>query len=257
MRQLLERIAEAVQKRIAELPTGFDGSEQVSVGASGSPTSRIDKLAEDVVIDFVRTSELDMNILSEEAGMQDIGSERTLVVDPVDGTANFHSEIPFYAVSLALGSSRLGDVTHGLVRNLVSGETYYAEKGKGAWLDDVSISTREFEPGSSLFLAYVGNRTDASTWKVAEKVRRIRSLGCASLEMCHIGRGMADGFYFNCLDLKKRMRIVDIAASALVLREAGGELFNMDGKVLDMAFSLDDRSNFLALGDPGAKEMIL
>jgi len=257
MRELLERIAEAVQKRIAELPIGFDGSEQVSMGASGSPTSRIDKLAEDVVIDFVRTNELDMNILSEEAGMQDIGSARTLVVDPVDGTANFHSGIPFYAVSLALGSSRLGDVTNGLVRNLVSGETYYAEKGKGAWLDDASISTRKFEPDSSLFLAYVGNSTDASTWKVAEKVRRIRSLGCASLEMCHIARGMADGFYFNCLDFEKRMRIVDIAASSLVLREAGGEIFDITGGVLDMAFSLDDRSNFLALGNPGVKELIL
>lgn len=257
MRQLLEQVAEAVQKRISELPTGFNGKEEVSVGASGSPTSRIDKLAEDVVIDFVRTNEMDMNILSEEAGMQDIGSERTLVVDPLDGTANFHSEIPFYSVSLAVGTRMLGDVTHGLIRNLVTGEIYYAEKGKGAWLDEASISTRRFQSKTSLFLAYIGNSTDASTWKVTEKIRRIRSLGCASLEMCHIARGMADGFYFNCLDFDKRMRIVDIAASVLVLREAGGEIFNIDGEVLDMAFSLEDRSNFLAVGDPGIKELIL
>lgn len=257
MRQLLEQIAEAVQRRLSELPTSFDGSEEVSIGASGSPTSRVDKLAEDVVIDFVRNNEMDMNILSEEAGMQDIGSGRTLIVDPLDGTANFHSGIPFYSVSLAVGSSTLGDVTHGLVRNLVSGETYYAEKEKGAWLDDEPISARSFRKESSLLLAYVGNSADASTWRLTERVRRIRSLGCASLEMCHIARGMADGFYFNCLEFDKRMRIVDIAASVLVLREAGGEIFNIDGEVLDMAFSLDDRSNFLAIGDPGAKELIL
>jgi len=256
MRQLLEAIAAIVAKGVASLPAGFPGEEEVGIGASGSATSKIDKFAEDIIIDYIKKNKIEMNILSEEAGMIDLGGEKTLVIDPVDGTANFHARIPFYSISLAIGDSRMSDVTHGLVRNLVNGDIYYAEKGKGAWLNDKEIRTKKFKRPDSLFLAYVGNDTDPKTWKFVDIPRRIRSLGCASLEMCYVASGMADGFYFNCRDQRKKMRIVDIAASALILREAGGEVYSIDGGVLDMKFSLDDRVNFLAVGEPSMKEMM-
>ncbi len=257
MRQQLEKIADQVSKRLADLPIGFEGDAEVGVGASGSATSRIDKIVEDTIIDFVRKEDLRLNILSEEIGFLDLGGDRMLVVDPLDGTANFNSEIPFFAVSLAIGTDRMSDVSYGLVRNLVNGESFYAEKGKGVWLNNEPIRTRAFVKETSLFLAYVGRDADNGTWEIANIPRRIRSLGCASLEMCHIARGMADGFYFNCKDFSKRMRIVDIAASALILREAGGEIYDLNGSLLDIKFNLDDRANFMALGDPSIKEMIL
>jgi len=256
MKERLERIADVVSKKISALPAGFAGEEEVGIGASGAATSKIDKFAEDVIIDVVRKEKMKFNILSEEAGLVDLGGGKTLVVDPVDGTANYHAEIPFYSVSLAIGDSKMSDVTHGLVRNLVSGDVYYAEKGKGAWLNGKKLKTKRFVRESALFLAFVGNRTAPATWKIVEVPRRVRALGCASLEMCWVARGRADGFYFNCEEFDKRMRIVDIAASALILREAGGELYDLDGKVLDMRFSLDDRANFLALGDKSIKEMV-
>ena len=257
MKELLEKLADTVTKNVRELPTEFLGHEEVGMGASGSATSKIDKFAEDIIIDFIKHEKIRMNILSEEAGFIDLKGEKTLVIDPVDGTANYHARIPFYSVSLAVGNSRMSDVTHGLVENIVNGDTYYAEKGKGAWLNGEKIRTRRFKRGGALFLAYVGISTDPLTWKVVEVPRRVRSLGCASLEMCHVALGKADGYYFNCDDYKKRMRIVDIAASALVLREAGGEVFDLKGNVLDMEFTLDKRANFLALGDKSIKEMIM
>jgi fructose-1,6-bisphosphatase/inositol monophosphatase family enzyme len=151
----------------------------------------------------------------------------------------------------------MSDITHGIVRNLVNGDIYYGEKGKGAWLNGHRINTKKFMRSSSIFLAFVGNRTSQATWKVVEFPRRIRSLGCASLEMCMVASGNADGFYFNCEDFEKRMRIVDIAASALILREAGGEVYDLNGKILDMEFSLRDKVNFLALGDSSIKEMVI
>lgn len=257
MRQLLEAIAAIVARNVAALPPGFAGEKEVGIGASGSATSMIDKFAEDIIVDYVKKNKIEMNILSEEIGRIDLGGKKTLVIDPVDGTANFHARIPFYSVSLAIGDSKMSDVTHGLVRNLVNGETYYAEKGKGAQLNGKEIRTKRYNQPGSLFLAYVGNETDPKTWKFVDVPRRIRSLGCASLEMCLVARGGADGFYFNCLDQSKRMRIVDIAASALILREAGGEIYDLrDGQILDMKFSLDDRVNFLAVGDPSMKEMM-
>lgn len=257
MKELLEEIAGIVQKKIKKLPKGFAGSEEVGIGASGSATSLIDKFAEDAIIDFLDKKNIEMNILSEEAGMIDRGAETVLVIDPIDGTANFNSGIPFYSVSLAVGSSKLSNVTHGLVKNLVNGETYFAEKGKGATLNGKKIMTRSFKRSESLFLAYVGMKVGQATWKMAEVPRRVRSLGCASLEMCHLARGKADGFYFNCDDFSKRMRIVDIAASSLILRESGGEVYDLRGNALDMNFTLDDRVNFLALGDKSTKELII
>jgi len=257
MKEQLEHIAEIVAENVSALPAGFAGDEEVGIGASGAATSKIDKFAEDIIIDLVKKDRMRFNILSEEAGLVDLGGDKTLVVDPVDGTANFHAKIPLYSISLAVGDSRMSDVTHGLVRNLVNRDIYYAEKGKGAWLNGHRINTKRFHRPSSLFLAFVGNRTSPATWKVVEFPRRIRSLGCASLEMCFVAGGRADGFYFNCEEYDKRMRIVDIAASALILREAGGELYDLDGKVLDMEFSLGDRANFLALGDSSIKEMVI
>jgi fructose-1,6-bisphosphatase/inositol monophosphatase family enzyme len=257
MKEQLEHIAETVADSVAALPAGFAGDEEVGMGASGAATSKVDKFAEDIIIDLVKKENMGFNILSEEAGLIDLGGDKVLVVDPVDGTANFHADIPLYSVSLAVGDSKMSDITHGIVRNIVNGDIYYAEKGKGAWLNGHRINTKKFIRQSSIFLAFVGNRTSTATWKVVEFPRRIRSLGCASLEMCLVASGNADGFYFNCEDFEKRMRIVDIAASALILREAGGELYDLNGKVLDMEFSLRDKVNFLALGDKSIKEMVI
>lgn len=257
MKRLLEEIADLVQRRLRELPKGFVGRDEVGVGASGCATSRIDRFAEDAILEYLKKNDVWLNVLTEEAGFIDLKADSTLVVDPIDGTANFNENIPFYAVSLAIGSSRMSDVTHGLVRNLVNGETFYAEKGRGATLNGEIIRTRSFKRSEALFFAYIGAKVSEHTWKVVEIPRRVRSLGCASLEMCYIACGRADGFYFNCDDFSKRMRIVDIAASALILREAGGEVYDLRGKPLDVNFSLDDKVNFLALGDKSTKELIL
>jgi len=64
-------------------------------------------------------------------------------------------------------------------------------------------------------------------------------MGCASLEMCMVARGHFDAYYMNCDLYEKSIRVVDIAASALVLREAGGKLIDLGGKgVLDMPFDV-------------------
>jgi|YelNatPaOPRAMG01_1025707.scaffolds.fasta_scaffold20076_6 fructose-1,6-bisphosphatase/inositol monophosphatase family enzyme len=257
MKELLFGIADLVQAKLRDLPEGFAGHEEIGRGASGSATSRIDKFAEDAILEHLKKNNIWLNVLSEEAGAIDLKADSTLVVDPIDGTANFNAGIPFYAVSLAIGSSKMSDVTHGLVRNLVNGDTFYAERGKGAFLNGKRIRTRSFRRSEALFFAYVGTKTDPATWKVVEIPRRVRSLGCASLEMCFVAGGRADGFYFNCDDFSKRMRIVDIAASALILREAGGEVYDLRGKALDVNFSLDDKVNFIALGDKSTKELIL
>lgn len=77
------------------------------------------------------------------------------------------------------------------------------------------------------------------------------------MEMALVAQGRFDAYYFNTEVYEKGIRVVDIAASALILREAGGDIVDLKGRRLDMPFDLSARSNFLAYGDPRVKELML
>ena len=112
-------------------------------------------------------------------------------------------------------------------------------------------------PSLPATLVYLGRHAGSETMKVVKRAGRVRSMGCASLEMCMVAQGKFDAYYMNCDIHEKSIRVVDIAASALVLREAGGELVDLQGRRLDMPFVLTARSNFLAFGDPRVREVLL
>jgi fructose-1,6-bisphosphatase/inositol monophosphatase family enzyme len=253
----LKVMARKVREMERSLPASYEKGEELRQGADGSPTLAIDQAAEDIIIEHVRSRDLPVNILSEEAGFIDNGKKGVLVIDPVDGTHNCVTGIPFYAVSLAAGSSRMSDITAGVVMNLVTGETYWAEKGKGAFKDDRPIRVREYSPFRSFAMVYMGKYSSPEDFRVAKQAVRARALGCASLEMCLVAEGKADAYYMNCEVHEKSIRVIDIAASSLILREAGGEIVDLTGRPLDMGFDLAERSNILAYGDPKAKEEML
>jgi len=257
MRRDLERIAQCVKDAVDNLPSDFDRGEEVMQGADGTPTSGIDKIAEDAIISYVIDNDLPLNILSEEIGHLDRGAEETLVVDPIDGTNNSVMGIPYYSVSLAVGARTMSDVRMGLVRNLVTDTIYFSERGRGAYRDGNRIHVRDFDPSHSMFLIHMGRWASQDAMRVARSVERARSLGCASLEMCLVADGTVDGYYMNCERYDKSIRVVDIAASSLILREAGGELLDLGGEKLDMPFDLTLRNNFAAIGDLKATEVII
>jgi fructose-1,6-bisphosphatase/inositol monophosphatase family enzyme len=257
MREILESIAREVRSDISSLPLTFEKGKELGIGADGTPTCGVDRVAEERILRCVDEMKLPVNVLSEEIGYIERGFERTLVIDPIDGTHNAILGIPFYSVSLAVGKSSLNDVEFGLVKNIVTGDTYYAEKGKGAFLNGNRIAVKKFNPKQSTFLVYMGMYSHPDTFHVARKSTKTRSLGCASLEMCMVAEGKVDAYYMNCELHEKSIRVIDIAASALILREAGGEIVTLSGEPLDMPFDLVARSNFLAYGDHSVKEVIL
>jgi fructose-1,6-bisphosphatase/inositol monophosphatase family enzyme len=257
MRDLLETIADQVRKKVNSLPKDFDWSKELCMGADGTPTLSIDRVAEDVIVEYINEHNIQLNILSEEAGYIDNKAEKTLVIDPIDGTFNSLMGIPFYSVSLAIGTKSMADVEAGLVQNVVTGELFYAETGKGAFRDGCRLKVRKFVHKQSTFFVYMGKHSKVECYDMTKKVNRSRSMGCASLEMCMVAKGSADGYYFNADRYDKSIRVIDIAASALILREAGGDIIDLSGKRLDMPFDLKNRSNFLAYGDEAAKEVLL
>jgi fructose-1,6-bisphosphatase/inositol monophosphatase family enzyme len=248
-------MADEVERTVKD-SMGQELGRDLGMGADGTPTKLIDDEAEKTALRILAEEGEKLNILSEECGFIDNGADFTLVMDPIDGTHNAIRGIPFYSISLAIGKNKLSDVEYGIVRNLVSGDTFWAEKGKGSFLNDQPLKTRTFEQKDSLYSLYVGRRATPRTYKVSSIPRRARALGCASLEMCLVATGAFDIYFLNYHPAKYAMRVIDIAASTLILREAGGEVFNDSYDILDMPFDIAARTNVIAFGDKQAMEYL-
>ena len=216
-------------------------NNNMGLGADGTITKYVDKLAEDAAINTIQKSKTKVNVLSEEVGFIDNGSDYTFVLDPLDGTRNAARGIPFYSVSLAIGKKTLSDVEYGIVKNIPTGDVFLAEKGHGAFFNKRRIGVPELpdkEPLSSLAL---GKNYDKTTIRLARK-NKVRSLGSASLEMCMVAIGALDYYVIG----QEYLRIVDIAASTLILREACGVVTNIFGEELDMPFDLNVHTSVVA-----------
>ena len=213
----------------------------LGIGADGTPTKYIDKLAEDIALNYLSRINSPVNILSEEIGFVDNGAEYTFVLDPVDGTRNAIRGIPFYSISLGIGRSKISDIEYGVVKNIPTGDVFLAEKNKGAFLNNAQIATPECPETLLMSSLTLGKNVDEVTHLLAQR-DIVRSLGSASLEMCMVAIGALDFYVVG----REYMRVTDIAASTLVVREAGGLVKNISGKELEMDFALDERTSVIA-----------
>ncbi|MEK6911586.1 MAG: inositol monophosphatase family protein [Candidatus Thermoplasmatota archaeon] len=262
MKDLLHEIADAVQAAIRERID--DPSEVVGMGADGTPTQKIDAIAEQAVFRLLESRGLHYTVVSEEAGRVEAEGDWTLVLDPIDGTHNAIRGVPAYAVSVAAcrraptgKRERLSDVTSGLVRDLVNGHTYYAERDGGATLNGQPIRVRRpYRPNDTVFDVYLGEKAHPRGSDVARIARRVRNLGAASLDLCLVARGAVDLYYLHSAEVGHELRAMDIAAGTLVVREAGGNVVDLDGRPLDMPIDPKARSNVIAYGDEHVLELI-
>jgi len=237
----LIKIAENIAKKIASKVKKEDShrfGEYVGMGADGTETVYIDKVAEDIALKLIGDK---ANVLSEEAGFIDNGREYTFVIDPIDGTKNAINGIPFYGVSIAIGKKNIGDIEYGIVINIPSGDVYEARRGAGAFLNGRKIRVMN-KPVYCLSLGKSGNE---KTWALAKR-DTIRAMGAAAVEMCLVASGAAS-LYFMPRDT---LRVTDLAASTLIVREAGGFVYDIHGNPLEMPFSLEKRSGVIAVSNP-------
>ena len=246
--ETLASIADAVKKAVDLIPTLEERGVDIAMGADGTPTSEVDKIAENTVLDYLVRNNVPLNVLSEEIGYVDNGYEDVLVLDPIDGTSNCIAGIPMYTISMAVGRKSLSDIHTAYLRNLTTGESMWATRGGGTYKDGTKVTVRPLDPDNMFMMIYLGNGADPKAYALAKRTKSSRSFGCSSLEMALVAEGQADGFYMNAELQSRGIRVVDIAASYLLLKEAGGYIFDLDGNDLDMPFSLGARSNFFASG---------
>jgi NAD+ kinase len=249
--EILFRIAYAVRHTVRQSGASPHRGEIVAMGAAGSPTEELDRIAEAQVLACLDDERVDWNVLSEEAGFVERGGSRLLVVDPVDGSHNALRGFPMSTVSLALGRSTLGEIDLGVVHNLDNGVTHWARQGHGAFRDGHRLQTRKWEPRTELFCVNLGRHSTPRAARLAEKGRRVRSLGCASLELAMVAQGSADAYFFENDTEGRNLRVTDIAAAYLLVREAGGGISDATRAPIEgFPLALEERTSVFAWGDP-------
>lgn len=159
--------------------------------------------------------------MGEETGETGAGARRVWIVDPLDGTTNFLRGIPHFAVSVALMVD--GEIVLGVIRDPVRGETFSAVKGQGAWFDGNPISPASTGSMSdALFgtgipfggMAHIDDHA-ADIAGLMPHCAGVRRMGAAALDLAYVASGRFDGFW------ERRLRLWDIAAGLVMLREAG------------------------------------
>jgi myo-inositol-1(or 4)-monophosphatase len=180
--------------------------------------------SEQAITETIRSAFPDHSILAEEAGRVEGHSEMCWVIDPLDGTTNFAHGLGIFAVSIAF--EHKGTPVFGIVFNPVSGETFTALAGQGAFLNSQPISVSSTATvGDSLLVTgfpYDLARMPADIFNRFERclsnAQGIRRLGSAALDLCYVACGRFDGFW------EENLKPWDTAAGMVVALEAGGRI---------------------------------
>ncbi len=228
---ICDDVSRAVSSSIRDMVGTASGGQMVNMGADGTPTKRIDRAAEDAVLDVLQSSGMGFLVLSEERGEVRIGRnpEHFLHLDPLDGTFNAIAGIPFYALSIYISGQ---DCRLGYIYDLARGQRFYAQAGRGAYAgsgERMSVSKNDDLKSFSIS-AYTIRPHTGRIRGLGDRVRRIRTLGSASLEMALVAWGRLDAF----VDLRGMMRVVDVAAGSLIIEEAGGLVSDSQGSRLQL-----------------------
>lgn len=248
---VLIRIAGRVHLAVSRALGSPHRDEIVGMGADGTPTERLDRVAESEVRKALDEERVSWNLVSEEIGRVERGGSRTLVLDPIDGSHNVLRNLPFATVCLALGTSDLSSVDVGVVHDLFTGTTFWAERGAGAFRDGQGIRCRAWDARRELFFLNLGRHATPRVLTWASKGRRVRSLGCASLEILAVAQGSADAYLFENDNEERNLRVTDFAAAYRILVEAGGGISTVEGESLEgFPLELGRRTSIFAWGDP-------
>lgn len=189
-----------------------------------------DHAAELAIFNVIREAYPDHHILSEESGEFATASEYKWIIDPIDGTVNFANAIPLCCVSIGL--EYRGEIVMGAVYNPMMNEFFFAEKGKGATLNDKPIRVSDkSEMGKSCMATgfpYTYLDQPNGPLHVFEKFIRqgiaVRRLGSAAIDLCWVASGRFDAYY------EHKLESWDSAAGSLIVTEAGGMVTDFSGE---------------------------
>lgn len=190
-----------------------------------------DKRVEEFIISKIKAKYPLHDVFGEETGRTNLSSDYLWIIDPIDGTTSFFHQQPFYSVSIAL--QHHGETILGAVYAPNMDELFFAQRDKGAFLNDclISVSKTDRLINSVMATGFACLRADLSMNnlyyfnKIVPKLRDIRRYGSAALDLCYVASGRLDGFW------EMNLNIYDIAAGAFIVEQAGGTICDFKGNL--------------------------
>lgn len=240
---IMSLMQQAARKASRNLLRDFGEVENLQVARKGPAdfVSKADQRAEEVIHEVLRQGRPGYGFLMEEAGEIE-GTDKThrFIVDPLDGTTNFLHGIPHFAISIALERNIDGtpELVAGLVYNPITDEMFFAEKGRGAYINDGRLggADRRLRPAkrdlfdAALFstgIPFLGKPGHAKFLRELHQVMGassgVRRMGSAALDLAWTAAGRYDGFW------ERGLQAWDIAAGVLLCEEAGLRVESLSG----------------------------
>lgn len=249
---LMTVIERAARKAAPRLRRDFNEVQNLQVSRKGPAdfVSQADQRCEQTLYEELSKARPDWGFLMEERGeVEGDPSKPRFIIDPLDGTSNFLHGIPHFCISIAVEeplASGKREVTTALVYQPLTDESFWAEKGRGAWLTDqrLRVSARR-DPSEALIatgIPFLGHG-DFAEWTrifgaVAPQVAGIRRFGAAALDLAWVAAGRYDAYW------ESGLKPWDVAAGVLLVKEAGGFVTDYRGGERYM-----ERNEFLAASD--------
>ena len=224
----------AAERASRALRRDFGEVEQLQVSKKGVAdfVTSADLRAEKIIREELEKSRPDFSFLLEESGeIEGQNSDYRFIIDPLAGTFNFMHGIPHWCISVAL--EHKGEIVAAVVIDAVRDETFWAEKSRGAFMNNkrLRVSNRDqldvCALATSLPSRGLGDFTKFSKelGPLTMQTNIINSMGSAALDLCYVAAGRFDG-YWTCAKLKTW----DVAAASLIIKEAGGFISDKQGK---------------------------
>ncbi|MEA3063360.1 MAG: monophosphatase [Sphingomonadales bacterium] len=241
---LITVMQKAARKAAPRLRRDFNEVELLQVSRKGPAdfVSMADRQAEQTIVDELRHARPDWRLTLEEGGSIEGDPDKPrFIVDPLDGTTNFLHGLPHFAISIAVedprGAQGKPEITQALVYQPLTDESFWAEKGRGAWLNErrlrVSARRNLDEALIATGIPFMGHghmeRFEKILAAVAPEVSGIRRFGSAALDLAWVAAGRYDGFW------EEDLQYWDLAAGLLLVREAGGFVSDFRGSDAGLA----------------------
>jgi myo-inositol-1(or 4)-monophosphatase len=229
---LLKVMSDAARKAARGLNRDFGELAELQVArkAPADFVSAADIKAEQTLFEALSKARPGYSFLGEERGLiEGTDKTHTWIVDPLDGTTNFLHAIPHFAINIAL--QREGQIVAAVTYNPAANELFWAEKGKGCFVNDkrlrVAARTRLDESVLATGIPFLGHGQHARFLKelhqISQRVAGVRRFGSAALDLAWVAAGRYDGYW------ERDLKPWDIAAGLLMVTEAGGKVTDAEG----------------------------
>jgi myo-inositol-1(or 4)-monophosphatase len=232
--ELFKGIGRKMRDGLSVILAREGGMVPLGKGAGGDKTFPVDKWAEDIILaalEKARWQGESFTLISEELGIRKFGEGKKIVlVDPIDGSNNAKSGIPFFSTSLALlNDETLSTLAVGYVINLAMGDEFWAVRAQGAYKNGKRIRTAATQGITIVAYEASSPRTDLPRiMPLLGEAQRTRCFGSTALDLSYLASGAISVFAAATAS-----RAFDYAAGMLILEEADGVITDFEGTSLD------------------------